>query len=136
MFERHKKKKLAYQVGLCRIALVVEAVHGQMKAQPSFAELFDGSGSEGEHRARLTYFWWVVLGGNTLSYVDWEVVEQLARTVTSPELLGEWLKLFRQAALPIIGEESTRAWAQRVEQLAHKFLLAREDAPFDLAKAS
>jgi hypothetical protein len=56
-------KDLAYEIGLYRIALFVHAIHDQMKMQSAFAKLFNVTGSD----ARLTYSWWVVLGGNKLS---------------------------------------------------------------------
>ena len=39
----------------------------------------------------------------------------------SPTLFREWLALFRQTALPIIGAELTGAWMLRAVPLAHEF---------------
>jgi truncated hemoglobin YjbI len=134
MITRRPKKQLAYQVGLCRIALVVDGVHRQMKTHPTFVGIFESRGDEGQQRARLTYFWWVVLGGNKLRDMDWEVIAEFARAATSPELLEDWLAMFQGAALPIIGEELAHAWTQRVEDMADEFLSCEEsDASLALA---
>jgi hypothetical protein len=39
----------------------------------------------------------------------------------SPTLFREWLALFRQTALPIIGAELTGAWMLRALPLAYEF---------------
>ena len=38
-----------------------------------------------------------------------------------PTLFREWLALFRQTALPVIGAELTGAWILRAVPLAHEF---------------
>jgi len=45
----------------------------------------------------------------------------------SSSLFREWLALFRQAALPIIGAELTDAWQRRAVQLADE-LTGDDDA--------
>jgi len=136
MIDRRQNRNFAHEIGLCRIALVVDAVHRQMKTHPKLAEVFAVSGKEGEQRATLTYYWWVVLGGKELSDLPWRVIREVARTGISPELLGDWLTLFRQAALPILGEEFTGAWMQAAERVARQFTVNDEDEAVKLAKAS
>jgi truncated hemoglobin YjbI len=53
-----RSKNLAHEIGLYRIALVVDALHEQTKTRPEFARLFNVSGTDGDQKARLTYFWW------------------------------------------------------------------------------
>jgi truncated hemoglobin YjbI len=131
-----QSRKLAYEIGLHRIALVVDAAHRQMKTHPSFAKQFYVNGSDGEQRAHLTYFWWVILGGNKLKEVDWQVVREGASTGINTESLSDWLAVFRQAAFPIIGEELAHAWVLRAEQVANKFLIVDQTDADKLAKAS
>jgi truncated hemoglobin YjbI len=111
---------LALKIGLYRIALVVNGVFKQMKKHPAFATLFDFSESH-DDEACLTYFWWVVLGGNKLSDLDSEVIRGCAWMGISPTLFREWLALFRETAHPIIGEKLTDAWMLRAVPLAHEF---------------
>ena len=131
-----QNRSLAYEIGLCRIAMVVDQVHRQMKTHHVLAELFHVRGDWGSRRARLTYFWWVVLGGNKLRAIDLELIPKDVRTGITPELLRDWLALFRQAALPIIGGEFTSAWMGKAERLARKFLITDKGDAVKLARAS
>lgn len=131
-----QSRNLAYEIGLCRIALVVEQLHSRTKNHPELARIFRVSENDGDRRARLTYFWWVVLGGNRLRDTDLQMIPQIVVADVTLELLHGWLGIFRQAALPIIGEEFTRAWGEKAERLARKFLITDEDDADKLAKAS
>lgn len=132
MTDRQGNGSLAYQIGLCRIALVVEQLQRKAQAHPALTEVFRSGGSHAE-QSSLTYFWWVVLGGNRLRELDWKVSEVEARCV-HPEILQEWLALFCQTALPIIGREFTNAWMQRAERLARTFLSADHTASLSWPK--
>lgn len=136
MSDLRQKRNLAYEIGLCRIALVVDQVHRQIKTHRLLAKIFRLSDNEGEQRARLTYFWWVVLGGNRLRAVDLQVIPKDVLAGNSPELLRDWLAIFYQAAVPILGEEFTRAWMVKAEQLSRKLGIVDEDQMVKLAKAS
>jgi truncated hemoglobin YjbI len=111
------RRNFAREIGLYRIALVVNAVFNQMKTRPAFVTLFDVSESHDDEKACLTYFWWVVLGGNKLSDLHSELIRGCARMGISRSLFREWLALFRQTALPVIGSELTDAWMLRAEQV-------------------
>jgi hypothetical protein len=84
-------------------------------ADPLAAELFGVSGNWGDRRARLTYFWWVVFGGKRLGTVEFEAVLARVHTRFSPDVLEEWMNLFRHVAVPVIGDELTRAWVRKAE---------------------
>lgn len=58
-------RSLAYEIGLRRIALVVDQQHRKLKQHPALGEIVTTGRSHEEERARLTYFWWVILGGNS-----------------------------------------------------------------------
>jgi truncated hemoglobin YjbI len=116
-------KNLPQKIGLYHIALVVNAVYDQVKTHPAFTAVFDASASDDDQTARLTYFWWMVLGRNRLSHLAWEVIRRDPRMAISPSLLGIWLALFRETALPIIGADLTSAWMRRVEHLGRELPL-------------
>lgn len=131
-----QNKNLAYEIGLCRIAVVVDQVHREMKKHERLEKFFREPENWGDRRARLTYFWWVVLGGNKLRTVALEVIPQRLRVGVSDELLRDWLHVLGNAALPILGEEQTRAWMQRAEQVARTYLISDESKATQLAMAS
>jgi hypothetical protein len=133
MADLRQSRNLAFQIGLYRIALVVNAVFNETKKQPAFATLFNVSESHGDEKACLTYFWWMVLGGNKLSDLDSEVIRGCGRMRISSSLFREWLALFCPAALPIIGAELTDAWRRRAVQLADDSPVTRDDDVVPLA---
>ncbi len=127
MADLRQSRNLALEIGLYRIALVVNGVFKHMKKHPAFATLFDVSESHDDEKACLTYFWWVVLGGNKLSDLDSEVIRGCAWMAIGPTLFREWFALFRQTALPIIGAELTGAWMLRAVPLDHEFPVTGDD---------
>jgi truncated hemoglobin YjbI len=135
MADLQQSRNLALEIGLYRIALVVNAVFNQMKTHPAFAALFEVSESH-DDQACLTYFWWVVLGGNKLSDLDSEVIRGCGRLGTSHDLFREWLALFRQTALPIIGRALTDAWMLRAMQVVHEFAMTGDAHAVQLAQNS
>jgi hypothetical protein len=132
MSSLQESRNLAYEISLCRIALVADQVHQQNEQTSRAGGTLPRATRLGTSEAQLTYFWWVVLGGNKLRVVDLDVIPK----DVSSELLEDWLALFREAALPIIGEEFTRAWMQRAERLARRFLITDGGDVAKLAKAS
>ena len=129
-------RNLALDIGLYRIALVVNAVFNQMKTHPAFAALFEVSECHDDDQACLTYFWWVVLGGNKLSDLDSDVIRGCGRMGISPSLFREWLALFRQTALPIIGTELTDAWMLRAVRLHQEFPVTGDVEAVQVAKGN
>jgi truncated hemoglobin YjbI len=121
MSDLQHSTNLAVEIGFYRIVSVVNAVFDRMKDHPVFSTLFKASVNRVHEKYCMTYFWWVVLGGNKLSDLDSEVIRGCGRMGVSSSLFREWLALFRQAALPIIGAELTDAWKRRAMQLAHEF---------------
>lgn len=126
MSSLERSKNLAYEIGLCRIALVVHEVHPRMNAHHAPGKIFHAS-AKADQTARLTYFWWAMLGGNRLLSVEPEQVALEHWAGISEGLFRDWLALFRQTALPIIGERFTRAWSENTERLAHKLLISDDD---------
>jgi truncated hemoglobin YjbI len=100
MADLRQSTNLALEIGLYRIALVVNGVFKQMKNHPAFTTLLDVSESHDDEEARLTYFWFVVLGGNKLSDLDSEVVRGCAWMGISPTLFREWLACFAKRHFP------------------------------------
>ena len=137
MADLRQSRNLALEIGLYHMALVVNAVFNQMKTQPAFATLFHVREShDDDDEACLTYFWWVVLGGNKLSEPDSEVIRGCGQMWISCSLFREWLALFRQTALPIIGTELADAWLLRAVRLHHEFPVTGDVEAVQVARGS
>ena len=135
MADLRQSRNLALEIGLYHMALVVNAVFNQMKNHPAFATFSHVSESH-DDEACLTYFWWVVLGGNKLSEPDSEVIRGCGQMGISRSLFREWLALFRQTALPIIGRELTDAWMLRAVRLPHELPVTGDVEAVQVAKGS
>jgi hemoglobin len=136
MNKHQQNKTLAHEIGLCRIATVVNHFYAQTRTQPILVEPFGVAGTWGDQRARLTYFWWVALGGRPLHAVDFNLVPKHVPAHVNSDQFKGWMSLFRQVALPIIGEELTRAWMEKAERLGRRLLVIDDDYLVKLAKAS
>jgi truncated hemoglobin YjbI len=129
-------RNLAHEIGLCRIALIVDRFKERVPSHPQTDELFGVPGNWGDHRARLTYFWWVLLGGKRLKTVEFAAIPKPIRDRLAPAVLDEWIGVFRDAAVPVIGEDLTRAWIQKVQRLSRQLLSENVYYLEDLAAAS
>ncbi|MGD0429370.1 MAG: hypothetical protein ABSC10_21905 [Candidatus Acidiferrales bacterium] len=136
MIRPEQSRSLAHEIGICRIAMVIDQMHVQLRTHRTLGELSYGTADWGSERARLTYFWWVALGGQRLRTADCDLIPGRVRASLTPELLEDWLTLFRRAALPMIGAQLTDAWMSRTERLGRKFLCDRGEALAKLAQAS
>jgi truncated hemoglobin YjbI len=115
-------RNLAHEIGLCRIALIVDRFNERVQSHPQTEDLFAVAGNGGDHRARLTYFGWVLPGGKRLKTVEFAAIPKLIRDRIAPDKLRDWISVFRKAAVPVIGEELTRAWIQKVQRLSRRLL--------------
>jgi hypothetical protein len=81
---REQTSHLAYLIGLCRIALVVDQVQHNMRSHHALAKLFR-FGAPPDQRARLTYFWWIVLGGRELRAAALGLLPAELRSAITPK---------------------------------------------------
>lgn len=112
-------KSLAHEIGLRRIALVVDKLCNRLEANPELAEFFRIEGTPLGDRARLTYLWWVALGGHALPEVKLGV--ELSRLEAEPDfrMLREWINLFHHIAASLIEEELADSWMEEVSGLIY-----------------
>jgi hypothetical protein len=50
--------------------------------------------------------------------VEFAAIPKPIRDGIAPDMLDEWIAVFRDAAVPVIGEDLTRAWIQKVQRLS------------------
>ena len=124
---------LAHEIGLCRIAKVVDEFYSRVQKHPTLQEPFRVVGNWGDHRARLTYFWWMVLGGKGLGSLHLDVVSKHVRAGFTVELLSDWLTLFREVVHSIVPRDMASAWMDRATRLGKTLVIKNDNY---LAKAS
>jgi hemoglobin len=133
MNSHSKQTILAHEIGLCRIAKVVNEFYSRVQQHPTLQEPFRVVGDWGDHRARLTYFWWTVLGGKGLGSLHFNVVPKHVRAGFTVELLSDWLTLFREVVYSIVPRDMAGAWMDRATRLGKSLVIANHAY---LAKAS
>ena len=110
---------LAHTIGLCKIAIVVDRLCEEMKANPQIVHPFQITGDWGENRARITYFWWVALGGTPVERLKVDVDLRHDKPGKDAEELREWVELFRRAADTVVKPELAEAWMLNVLHMGH-----------------
>jgi len=114
-------------MGMCRIAMVVDAVHRQLESLPQLSRAMAPCGTAEEQRAQLTYFWWLTLGGNALDGVECKLLRVFDGSGANRDLLELWLPMLRPAALPILGERLADQWKIEIEGLLRESETSQEE---------
>lgn len=117
---------LAHAIGICRIAAVVDQFCDEIASHPGLEEPFRVIGNCQDQKARLTYFWWVTLGGKTSRGLQCNLVPKHIRTGSKSKLMGEWTRLFRHAVYSAVDRQLAEAWIKRAAQLARSLQAADE----------
>jgi hemoglobin len=114
---RESDISLAHAIGLCRIAKVVDQFCDEIASHPDLEEPFRVIGNCPDRKARLTYFWWVTLGGKTSRGMQCDLVPKHIRAGFAGKLMGEWTTLFRRVACSVLDRQLAEAWIERAARL-------------------
>jgi len=71
MNELQKNTILAYRIGLYLIAVIVNEFYDQLRTDPELVEPFRVVNTWSDHKAQLTYFWWVTRTSSTRANTIW-----------------------------------------------------------------
>ena len=108
------------------IAAVVDNFYDQVTRHPTLKVPFSSVADWPHHKDRLTYFWWVVLGGDKFRKETYEPVPKHFKAGFSEELLGDWLLLFEATVKNFVPEPFASAWVSRAQQVGAGLLLANQ----------
>lgn len=101
---------LAGQLGRPGIAAVVDAFYDRIQAHRTLAAPFGRVEHWPDHKARLTHFWWVMLGGEPYLSVDFNVPLKHFEAGFTEALLVDWLALFGDVQRDLLPPELAEAW--------------------------
>lgn len=101
---------LAEQLGKQGIADVVDTFYDRIQGHPTLAAPFGRVEHWPEHKARLTHFWWVMLGGDPYLNVGFNVPLKHLEAGFTEALLVDWLALFGQVQRDLLPPELAEAW--------------------------
>jgi truncated hemoglobin YjbI len=117
---------LAAEIGWDRIATVVDAFYDQVAVHPALQHPFAIVKDWPHHKDRLTYFWWVVLGGEKFRRETYEPVPKHFRAGFNEALLSDWLALFQATVQRIVPEPLAALWAERAKQVGAGLVIANK----------
>lgn len=118
--------RLASEIGWERIARVVDAFYDQVTMHPSLQHPFSVVADWPHHKERLTYFWWVVLGGEKLRREIYEPVPKHFRAGFNEMLLSDWLALFERTVRETVPKALADAWVERAKQVGSGLVIANK----------
>jgi hemoglobin len=108
------------------VASVVSDFYDQVQRHTTLAVPFARVHDWGEHKTHLTHFWWVTLGGKPYRDKPYRVAEKHAAAGFTPELLVDWLALFRSTLTRHLPPELAEQWYARAQRIGRSLTLMHE----------
>lgn len=119
-------KDIANQIGIEKVSAVVSGFYDCVQEHPRLAEPFATVTDWPEHKAHLTHFWWVTLGGERYRNKPYSVAEKHALAGFTPELLQDWLALFRRTLGKHLPAPLCAEWYTRAEHIGRSLVLMHD----------
>lgn len=104
-------------IGLDTIRRVVDDFYDRIQRHPTLAEPFQRVGDWPEHKARLTHFWWLSLGGERYRDDQFRVGPAHMPLSITDELVTDWLTLFEATVRCHVEATLAEAWLQRARHM-------------------
>ena len=119
-------KEIANEIGLAKVSQVVSEFYDCVQQHPRLAVPFALVTDWPEHKAHLTHFWWVTLGGKRYREKPYSVAEKHALAGFTPTVLQEWLTLFGETLTTHLRPELADEWYARAEHIGRSLTLMHE----------
>ncbi|HJU83140.1 MAG TPA: group III truncated hemoglobin [Holophagaceae bacterium] len=101
---------LAHRFGHAAIAAVVDVFYTRIQTHETLAGPFSVVEDWPHHKAKITHFWWVVLGGDPYRGEEYAVPFKHFRAGFTAALLVDWLALFAEAQREILPRDRADEW--------------------------
>lgn len=115
--ERPRERRTHEAIGREAIARVVDDFYDRIQRHPTLAEPFQRVQDWPEHKARLTHFWWISLGGERYRDDQYRVAPAHLPLGITDELVDDWLALFRETLSRHLEPELAEAWYARAAHM-------------------
>ena len=119
-------RDIATEIGLDRVKAVVGDFYDRVQEHPALAGPFGIVDDWQEHKAHLSHFWWVTLGGGPYRNKPYQVADKHAMAGFTPELLVDWLSLFRATLNSHLPAETAEQWFARAANIGRSLKLMHE----------
>jgi hemoglobin len=117
---------IAHDIGLESVTKVIGDFYDAVQIHPSLAKPFELVDDWREHKAHLAHFWWVTLGGRPYRDKPYQVARKHALAGFTPELLTDWLALFRETLLRHLPPGLADQWYARAARIGRSLTLMHE----------
>jgi hemoglobin len=124
---------IAHEIGRNKVAEVVSSFYAQVRHHLALSIPFARVHDWPHHLEILTHFWWVTLGGERYLDYSYQVPSKHAEAGFTPELLVDWLALFRQTLNEHLPAELADAWFARAEKIGTSLKMLHELGHFQRA---
>lgn len=114
------------RIGHATIARVVDDFYERVQRHPTLAEPFRVVSDWHEHKARLTHFWWVALGGEAYAPYHYEVGRKHADVGVTSALVDDWLALFETTMHEHVAPDVAQSWLHRARRMGDSLRLLGE----------
>ncbi len=119
---------IADAIGRERVTRVVDIFYDRIQQHPTLATPFQRVHDWPAHKAILTHFWWVTLGGKRYMDYPYMVARKHEEAGFTPALLQEWLTLFRTTVQEEIPATLAAGWMERAERIGESLTYMHESA--------
>ena len=117
---------IATDVGLEKVKAVIGDFYDRVREHPTLARPFEIVDDWEEHKAHLSHFWWVTLGGRPYRNKPYQVADKHALAGFTPELLVDWLSLFRVTLNRHLPADTAEQWFARAANIGRSLTLMHE----------
>ncbi len=119
-------RDIAADIGLDKVKAVVGDFYDRVQGHPTLARPFGIVEDWKEHKTHLSHFWWVTLGGRPYRNKPYQVAHKHAMAGFTPELLVDWLTLFRTTLNSHLPLDTAEEWFARAANIGRSLTLMHE----------
>lgn len=110
--------KREVELSQAQIAQVVDVFYDRVQQDAHLAAPFSIVKDWDKHKAIISHFWWMTLGGERYMSYSYDVASKHREVGFTPALLeGDWLPLFEQSMREILPSELADIWMAQAKRI-------------------
>jgi hemoglobin len=117
---------IAATIGVEKVRQVVSDFYDSVQRHATLRVPFGSVHDWTEHKAHLAHFWWVTLGGKPYRDKPYRVADKHGAAGFTPELLVDWLALFRDTLVKHLPGDLAEQWYARAANIGRSLVLMHE----------
>lgn len=119
-----RRRLTAQIIGLGAIREVVDRFYDRVRDDALLACRFRGVSDWPAHKAKMTHFWWVALGGSAYGAYRYRVIDAHRRVGVQPYEVKHWLGVFSECVTRTLPVPEANAWLRRARAMGESLSLA------------